>query len=100
MTIMRNVLFLAAILLPACASTTSLRLAPVPDTPPDAEVTVDDHPLGPLAYVVEKGVALPDGVHRITIVRTGYLPWDLELKTPSKGKILELPVTLVPQPED
>jgi hypothetical protein len=97
---MRSLLLLAAILLSACASTTSLRLRPVPDTPPDAEVTVDDHPLGSLAWVVEKGVALPDGVHRITILRTGFLPWDLELKTPAKDKIIELPVALVAQPED
>ena len=58
---------------PARSPTTSLKLSgPVRD----ALVTIDDQPLGSLAFVARRGVALKNGRHRITITRDGYLPWD------------------------
>src|SRR3954471_6726264 len=42
----------------------------------DAQVTIDDMPVGALAYVAAHGVALPPGQHRVTVERTGFFPWD------------------------
>jgi hypothetical protein len=42
----------------------------------DAEVTIDDIPIGALGYVAAHGVALPPGKHRITVEKTGFFPWD------------------------
>jgi PEGA domain-containing protein len=42
----------------------------------DAEVTIDDTPVGVLSYVAAHGVALPPGRHRITVEKAGYFPWD------------------------
>ncbi len=36
----------------------------------DAQVTIDDIPVGALAFVAARGVALPPGRHRITVERT------------------------------
>ena len=66
-------LVLAACAPPAKSPTVSLRLR---GGPKDASVTVDDIPVGSLEVVRSRGVALPPGVHYVTIVAPGYLPFD------------------------
>lgn len=84
---------------PAKPPTTSLRLAPVVDAPKNARVIVDDQPIGSLAFVTKRGVALPPGKHRITIEADGYLPWDMEVDAGDKGGLIKLDVTLVRKPD-
>ena len=63
----------------------------------DAAVTIDDIPVGALAFVAARGVALPPGRHRVTVERTGYFPWDALVD--AKGDPIFLQVTLVPIPD-
>jgi hypothetical protein len=64
---------------------------------PDAQVTVDDIPLGNLGYVAAHGVALPPGRHRVTVERAGYFPWDAVLEAQDEPILLD--VKLVPIPD-
>jgi hypothetical protein len=66
---------------------------------PDASVTIDDHYLGALAYVASKGVALPAGVHRVTVEKAGYFPWDRLVEAKSGGAPILLTVELQRVPE-
>ncbi|MBV9946065.1 MAG: PEGA domain-containing protein [Myxococcales bacterium] len=83
-------------------ATVSLRLR---GTPTDASVIVDDEALGPLDFVAAHGVALPPGVHHITVEARGYFPWDHEVEAPDKpdkgGRAppIVLDVSLVPVPD-
>jgi hypothetical protein len=63
----------------------------------DAQVTIDDIPVGGLAYVASRGVALPPGRHHITVERTGYFPWDAVVE--AKDEPIHLEITLVPIPD-
>jgi hypothetical protein len=63
----------------------------------DAQVTIDDIPVGVLAFVAARGVALPPGRHRITVERTGYFPWDALVE--AKDDPIFLQITLVPIPD-
>ena len=76
------------------ASTISLR---VRGNVADAQVTIDDIPVGVLAFVAARGVALPPGRHRITVERTGYFPWDALVE--AKDDPIYLQITLVPIPD-
>jgi hypothetical protein len=84
---------------PAKPPTTSLRLQPVIEAPKSAKVTIDDQPLGSLAYVVKHGVALPPGRHRLTIEADGYLPYDAEIEAGDNGGLIKLDVKLVKRPD-
>lgn len=64
---------------------------------PDAQVTIDDIPIGALGYVAAHGVALPPGKHRVTVERPGYFPWDAVLE--AKDEPIHLQVKLVPIPD-
>jgi hypothetical protein len=90
-------------LVPACAPakppTTSLRVATAEAAPKGAHVIVDDQPLGTLEHVIERGVALPPGKHRITIEADGYLPWDREVDAGDRGGLIQLDVKLVKRPD-
>jgi len=94
---------LLAVVLVACSPakppTTSLRLAPTEDAPKNARVIVDDQPIGSLAFVTKRGVALPPGKHRMTIEAEGYLPWDMEVDAGDKGGLIKLDVKLVKKPD-
>ena len=63
----------------------------------DAQVTIDDIPVGVLAFVAARGVALPPGRHRITVERTGYFPWDALVE--AKDDPIYLQIALVPIPD-
>jgi hypothetical protein len=76
------------------AQTVSLR---VQGNVPDAQVTIDDIPIGALNYVAAHGVALPPGKHRVTVERSGYFPWDAVLE--AQDEPIHLDVKLVPIPD-
>ncbi len=63
----------------------------------DAQVTIDDIPVGALGFVQARGVTLPPGKHRVTIEQSGYFPWDAVVKT--KDKPVMLQIALVPVPD-
>jgi hypothetical protein len=63
----------------------------------DAQVTVDDQPIGALAYVAAHGVALPPGKHRVTVEKAGYFPWDAVLEADEEP--IHLDIKLVPIPD-
>jgi hypothetical protein len=80
----------------AHAPTTSLRLR---GGPPDALVVVDEQTLGSLAYVQAHGVAMPPGLHRVTVKAAGYFPWDraVEAKPGAPPVTLEVALTAIPE---
>ena len=92
----------AALLAVACSpaplppTTVSLRMS---GTPPDATVTIDDQILGALGYVQARGVALPPGVHHVTVQAPGFFPWDKEVEARQGGAPIRLDVALVPIPD-
>jgi hypothetical protein len=95
-------LLLGAVLMacsPAKPPTTSLRLAPTEDAPKNAKVVVDDQPIGSLAFVTKRGVALPPGKHRLTIEADGFLPWDMEVDAGDQGGLIKLDVKMVRKPD-
>jgi hypothetical protein len=63
----------------------------------DAQVTIDDIPVGALAFVQARGVALPPGKHHITVERSGYFPWDALVE--AKDDPVYLQITMVPVPD-
>ena len=63
----------------------------------DAQVTIDDQPIGALAYVAAHGVALPPGKHRVTVEKAGYFPWDAVLEADDEP--IHIDVKLVPIPD-
>ena len=89
-------LFLASAcaLLPRSADTVSLK---VQGNIPDAQVTIDDIPIGALAYVAAHGVALPPGKHHVTVEKNGYFPWDAVLVADDEP--IHIDVKLVPIPD-
>jgi len=51
-------------------------------TPENASVFVDDILLGPLDVVTARGVAVPAGVHHVTVQAEGYFPDDRVVEAP------------------
>lgn len=76
--------------------TVSLRLR---GAPPEATVVVDEETLGSLDYVAAHGVALPPGVHHVTIQAPGYFPWDREVDARLGMPPIELEVVLAAVPD-
>jgi hypothetical protein len=74
----------------------SLRMS---GTPGDATVVIDDEAVGSLELVAAKGVALPVGVHHITVKAGGYFPWDREVTAEEGHSPVRLEVALVPVPD-
>jgi hypothetical protein len=65
----------------------------------DAQVTIDDRPVGPLGYVAARGVALPPGRHRVTVEKAGYFPFDVIVEAKDKDQPILLQITLVAVPD-
>ena len=78
-------------------SAVSLQLTPSDRTPAESSVYVDERFIGLLGYVAARGVRLPEGEHRITVKRDGYLPWDRIVV--SDREPIRLPVTLARIPD-
>lgn len=86
----------AAGCVPRTPDTVSLR---VKGNVPAASVTVDDQYLGALAYVAAHGVALPVGVHRVTVEKAGYFAWDRLVEAKVGGGPILLTVELLRVPD-
>lgn len=67
--------------------------------PAEATVIVDDAAIGTLDVVEAHGVALPPGVHHLTVKAPGYFPWDREVVAQAGAPLLRLDVTLTPMPD-
>ncbi|HXX67649.1 MAG TPA: PEGA domain-containing protein [Polyangiaceae bacterium] len=76
--------------------TVSLRLR---GGPPEATVVVDEETLGTFEYVAAHGVALPPGIHRVTVQAPGYFPWDREVEAKSGTPPILLEVAMSPVPD-
>jgi hypothetical protein len=76
--------------------TVSLRMQ---GSPPDAAVIIDDETVGQLEFVAAHGVALPPGVHHVTVKATGYFPWDHEVDAKEGSAPIRLQVALTPVPD-
>jgi len=81
---------------PAAAPTVSMRMV---GGPPNASVTVDDVFVGTLELVVQRGVALPPGTHRVSVEAPGHIPWDKIVEAKEGQGPLRLDVKLVPVPD-
>jgi hypothetical protein len=81
---------------PAAPKTVSMRVA---GGPANASVTVDDIFVGTMDVVSRRGVALPPGMHRISVEAPGHLPWDKVVEAKEGDAALRLDVKLVPIPD-
>jgi hypothetical protein len=82
---------------PNVRAAVSLSLRKSAKSPRDASVYIDEEYVGPLGYVAARGVRLPVGQHRITVVKEGYFPWDRLVEADRQPIALE--VELVPVPD-
>jgi hypothetical protein len=80
----------------ASQSTVSLRMH---GAPLDATVVIDDEPVGSLEFVAARGVALPPGLHHVTVEAHGYLPWDREVDAKPGAPLIALEVALTRVPD-
>jgi len=94
---------LAAVALLACTppeaptqETVSLRMR---GTPAQATVIIDDEAVGQLDFVAAHGVALPPGVHYVTVKAEGYFPWDRQVDAKPGSGPIRLEVALTPIPD-
>jgi PEGA domain len=76
--------------------TISLR---VRGTPASATVVVDEEALGTLDFVSAHGVALPPGLHHVTVKANGYFPSDQSVDARPGSPPVQLEVALVPVPD-
>jgi hypothetical protein len=81
---------------PGAARTVSMRMV---GGPPNASVTIDDQFVGTLDVVAARGVALPPGVHRVTVEAPGFLPWDKAIDAKDGDAVVRLEVRLLPIPD-
>ncbi len=75
------------------AKTVSLRMT---GSPPQATVTIDDILVGQLNVVAARGVAMPVGVHHISVEAPGFLPWDKEVKARDAAVKVEAVLEKIP----
>jgi hypothetical protein len=80
----------------ASQATVSLRMR---GAPADATVTIDDEPIGSLEFVAARGVALPPGLHHVTVEAHGYFPWDREVDAKPGSPLMALEVALTRVPD-
>ncbi|MGA3124628.1 MAG: PEGA domain-containing protein [Polyangiaceae bacterium] len=66
---------------------------------PEAAVMIDEEALGTLAFVATHGVALPPGVHHLTVQAPGYFPWDRTVEAKLGSPLIRLNVILTPVPD-
>jgi PEGA domain-containing protein len=66
---------------------------------PEATVMIDEEVLGTLDFVAAHGVALPLGVHHLTVQAPGYFPWDRTVEAKLGSALIRLNVVLTPVPD-
>ena len=57
--------------------------------PGAATVYIDDQLVGQLDFLAIHGVALPPGLHRITVKASGYFPFDKEVEAKAPERVGE-----------
>jgi hypothetical protein len=67
--------------------------------PSSATVVVDEETLGTFDFVASRGVALPPGVHHLTVTAEGYFPWDREVTAKAGSPPIRLDVTMTRIPD-
>ena len=77
-------------------ATVSLRVS---GAPADASVIIDDEALGTLDFVAAHGVALPPGVHHVTVKASGYFPLDREIEAVAGSPPIHLDAILTRIPD-
>lgn len=95
---LRATLFLA-LGLSACGppATYAVHFQRAAKTPGNASVIVDEQYIGPLNYVAAHGIRVEAGVHRISIEKDGYFPYDQRVE--AEGGTIQLNVELTPIPD-
>ena len=68
-------------------------------TPAEAAVIIDEETVGQLDFVAARGVALPVGVHHVTVKAQGYFPWDREVEAKEGAGPIRLDVALIREPD-
>lgn len=81
---------------PPSQPTISLR---VHGAPAAATVIVDEEALGTLDFVAAHGVALPPGIHHVTVKATGFFPSDTEVDAKPGSPPVRLEIALTPIPD-
>jgi hypothetical protein len=81
---------------PAAPKTVSMRMV---GGPANASVTVDDIFVGTLDVVSTRGVALPPGIHHVSVEAPGHLPWDKVVEAREGEGPVRVDVKLVPIPD-
>jgi PEGA domain len=76
--------------------TISLRMR---GTPSGATVIIDEEALGTLDFVSAHGVALPPGVHHVTVKAAGYFPSDVAVDARPGTPPVALEIALIPVPD-
>jgi hypothetical protein len=76
--------------------TISLRMQ---GTPREAVVIVDEEDVGQLDFVQAHGVALPPGMHHVTVKAPGYFPLDREVEAKPGSPPIRLEVALTSVPD-
>jgi PEGA domain-containing protein len=67
--------------------------------PRDATVIIDDQTVGTFDFVAARGVALPPGVHHLSVTAQGYFPWDREVEAKPGSQPIRLEVDMAPVPD-
>jgi hypothetical protein len=67
--------------------------------PSEAVVVIDDEAVGTLELVMAHGVALPVGMHHITVKAEGYFPLDKEVEAKLGSGPIRLDAKLMPVPD-
>jgi hypothetical protein len=67
--------------------------------PPSATVVIDEETLGTFDFVAARGVALPPGVHHLTVTAEGYFPWDREVTAKPGSPPIRLDVAMTRIPD-
>ncbi len=80
----------------ATMPTISLRMA---GSPPEALVVIDEEAVGQLDFIALHGVALPPGLHHVSVKARGYFTWDREVEAKPGGPPIRVDVALVPVPD-
>jgi len=76
--------------------TVSLRMR---GTPASATVIIDEEALGTLDFVAAHGVALPPGMHHVTVKAPGYFPSDTAVDAQLGSSPVALQIALIPIPD-
>jgi hypothetical protein len=77
-------------------ATVSLRIR---GSPASATVIIDEEALGTLDFVAAHGVALPPGMHHVTVKAPGYFPSDTAVDAQPGSAPVALQIALIPVPD-